>query len=427
MGDAKGKRGLFDWYFKTNLLIRILIGLVVGIVVGLIAGPPIAVVKPLGDLLVRLLLMIVVPVVVFSLIVGSAKITPAKLGRVFIKVIVIYLGTGVLAVLIGLLWGNLLKPGLGFALTGSAPARAAKVPPLVETLLNIVPRNPFDSIVKGEMLPIIFFAVIFGMGLSLLSGSKEGRIRDAAAAVLQICDGVAEVMYKIVGGVLQYAPIGVFALMAIVFGQQGAKAFGPLGMVTLTVYLGLITHLVVVYGGLLSIFGINFLKFLGKAKTPMLTAFVTRSSSGTLPVTLQASEENMGISRGITAFSEPFGATVNMDGTALYQGVCVMFIAFAVGQPLSFGQQMIVVATALLASIGTAGVPGAGAIMLLMVLGSVGFQMTEGSAVAMAYAMILGIDAILDMGRTSLNMTDDLVGTAIAAKTEGELDASKWK
>jgi len=217
------------------------------------------------------------------------------------------------------------------------------------------------------------------------------------------------------------------SLIAIVFGQQGAKAFGPLGMVTLTVYIGLATHLIVVYGGLLAIFKINFFKFLSKAKEPMLTAFVTRSSSGTLPVTLKASEEKMGISRSVTSFSIPFGATVNMDGTALYQGVCVMFIAFAIGQPLTLGQQLIVVATALLASIGTAGVPGAGAIMLLMVLSSVGFEMTEGSAVAMAYAMVLGVDAILDMGRTCINVTDDLVGTAIAAKTEGELDAAKWK
>ncbi|MEN6492235.1 MAG: cation:dicarboxylase symporter family transporter, partial [Rectinema sp.] len=186
-------------------------------------------------------------------------------------------------------------------------------------------------------------------------------------------------------------------------------------------------HLVVTYGGILSVYKLGFGKFLKGANEAMITAFVTRSSSGTLPVTMRCSEENLGVPRTIGSFTLPLGATINMDGTAIYLGVCAMFIGFATNQPLTLNQQLTVIITATLASIGTAGVPGAGAIMLIMVLESIGLKITEGSSVASAYAMILGIDALLDMGRTSLNVTGDLVGSSIVAKTEKELDMSKWK
>ncbi len=425
--ELKNRRGVFDWYFKTSLLIRILIGLIAGAVIGLIAGPGISWVKPFGDLFIRLLKMIVMPVVFFTLVVGSASISPARLGRVGIKIIVYYLLTSALAVAIGLIAGNIFHPGLGLALGGGkAAGRVLKQPGIVDTLLNIVPKNPFGALAKGAVLPTIFFAIFFGIGLSFLMISKDERIKEAAESVFKFFDGAAEVMYKIVGWVLQYAPIGVFALIAVVFGKQGAKAFGPLGMVTLAVYIGLFVQLFIVYGGLLSLYRMGFLKFLGGAKDAMLTAFVTRSSSGTLPVTMRNAEKNLGISRSIFSFTLPLGATINMDGTAIYQGVCALFVAFAVGMHLTFVQQMTVILTAVLASIGTAGVPGAGAIMLLLVLNSVGLPVEPGTPVAMAYAMILGIDAILDMGRTSLNVTGDLTGTSIVAKTEKELDLTKW-
>jgi Na+/H+-dicarboxylate symporter len=233
-------------------------------------------------------------------------------------------------------------------------------------------------------------------------------------------------MYKVVSGIMQYAPIGVFVLISIVFAQQGPKALGPLLVVTLTVYLGLIVHLVGVYGGLLSVYKLGFIRFWKGANEAIITAFVTRSSGGTLPITLRVTEENLGVPRTISSFSLPLGATINMDGTAIYLGVCAMFIGYATGNPLTFNQQLTVVITATLASIGTAGVPGAGAIMLLMVLESIGLKVTEGSAVAAAYAMILGIDALLDMGRTALNVAGDIAGTTIVAKSEKELDMAKW-
>jgi Na+/H+-dicarboxylate symporter len=419
---APRRRGLLSWYFGSSLLLRILVGLILGAVVGLVAGPNIVWIKPLGDVFVRLLKMIVMPVVFFTLVVGAASISPARLGRVGVKIVAFYLLTSAFAVTIGLFFGNIFRLGAGLDLGGGeAAGRELAKPSVVDTFMNIIPTNPFGALAEGAVLPTIFFAIIFGIGVSYLQASGEERLHNAAGTVLSFCDGAAEVMYKIVHGVLQYAPIGVFALIAVVFGQQGARAFGPLGSVTLAMYLALVVHLVIVYGGLLALFRFNPLIFLGQAKTAMITAFVTRSSSGTLPVTMKCAEDNMGISRSVFSFTLPLGATINMDGTAIYQGVCALFVAFAVGMPLDPAQQMTVVITAVLASIGTAGVPGAGAIMLLMVLNSVGLSVDPGTPVAMAYAMILGIDALLDMGRTSLNVTGDLTGTTIVAKTEGEI------
>lgn len=268
---------------------------------------------------------------------------------------------------------------------------------------------------------------MFGIGLSYLKISGNERIRNAAETVYNIFDGAAEVMYIVVRWVLQYAPIGVFALLAVVFAKQGAAAAGPLGIVTLAAFLGYIIHVVIVYGGLLSFNKLNFITFLKGAKEAMVTAFVTRSSSGTLPVTMTCVDKNLGVSRNVYSFTLPLGATINMDGTAIYQGVCALFIGFAIGLPLSLGQQITVILTAVLASIGTAGVPGAGAIMLLLVMDSIGLPIETGSPVAAAYAMILGIDAILDMGRTCINVTGDMTGTLLVAKSEKMLDYAKWK
>ncbi len=436
MSDQKlQKKGALDWYFKSNLLFRILIGLVLGVLAGIALGfmPDAvkgftAIAQPFGDLFVRLLKMIVVPVIFLSLVAGAASIAPNRLGRVGLKIMAYYLFTSAFAVVIGLVFANILKPGLGMGIVGAegVAGKAAAAPKMVQVLLNIVPTNPVDSLAKGDVLPIIFFAVVFGLALSYVKASKDNALAKAGASVLDFTNGAVEAMYKIVAGIMQYAPIGVFVLIAIVFAQQGAKALGPLFMVTLTVYLGLILHLVGVYGGFLAVNKFGLFKFLKRANEAMITAFVTRSSGGTLPVTLRNTEDNMGVPRSISSFSLPLGATINMDGTAIYLGVCAMFIGYAIGQPLTFNQQLTVVITATLASIGTAGVPGAGAIMLLMVLESIGLKVTEGSAVAAAYAMILGIDALLDMGRTSLNVTGDMVGTVIVAKSEKELDMGKW-
>jgi len=418
---------LWKRYLEISVLTKILIGLILGVIFGLIIGPKMEVLKPLGDIFMNLLKMIVMPVILFSLVVGAASIEPARLGKVGVKIMIYYLFTSAIAVFIGLLTSALFKPGVGLQLAGvTAKGITATPPSLVEVLLGIIPTNPFDALAKGQVLPTIFFGIVLGLALSLLKESRQESISSSAELVIRVFDGLANAMYKIVRGILQYAPIGVFVLVGIVFGKQGAKAVGPLLTVILAVYLGLAIHIFLVYGGFLRAFGIGLFAFLSKAKDAMLTAFVTRSSSGTLPVTMRVAHEEMGLPVGIYSFTLPFGATINMDGTALYQGVCAIFVANAIGMHLTFSQQIVVVLTAVLASIGTAGVPGAGAIMLLMVLDSIGIKLTEGSAAAMAYAMILGVDAILDMGRTMVNVTGDLVGTVIVSKSEGELDESRW-
>ncbi len=250
---------LLHWYFGSNLLIRILIGLVAGSLAGIVFGPAIEVVSPLGDVFVRLLKLIVMPVVVFTLIVGAASIHPARLGRVGLKAMLLYTITTGFAMAIGLFFGNLFKPGQGMKLAGTAGAGGMKVdtPSLLQTVLEIVPLNPFKAITDGNMLQTIFFAILFGMGVAYLRESEDDRIRKAANTVFDFFDGGAEVMYKVVNWILQYAPIGVFALIAVVFGKQGPEAFGPLGMVTVSVYAALIVHLLIAYSGILLMFRIN--------------------------------------------------------------------------------------------------------------------------------------------------------------------------
>ena len=431
------KKGMLDWYFKSNLLSRIMIALIAGVVIGIALGygDPATTkafvdnTKFLGDIFIRLLKMIVVPVILFSLIGGAASIAPSKLGRIGVKILAFYMATSALSVALGLFFANLLQPGSGMNLVGSAglAGKASQAPSLATVFMNIIPTNPAESLAKGDVLPIIFFAMLFGLSIAFLKDSKDATVVKGATTLYDVVNAAAETMYKIVHGIMQYAPIGVFFLIAIVFAQQGAKALGPLLLVTLTVYLALIALTIIGYGGLLAVFRLGFFKFMKGANEALITAFVTRSSSGTLPVTMRVCEEKLGIPRSISSFTLPLGATINMNGTAIYLGVCAMFVGYAIGQPLTFAQQMTVVTTATLAAIGTAGVPGAGAIMLLMVLESVGLKVEAGSAVAAAYAMILGIDALLDMGRTCLNVGGDIAGSAVVAKSEGELELAKWQ
>jgi len=426
--DPPRRRPWLAWYFQTNLPLRIFIGLVLGAAAGIWVGDAILWVDPLGTLFINMLKMIVMPLIFTTLVVGAASISPAELGKIGVKIVVYYLFTSAFAVTIGLLLGNLFQPGVNLDLTavGTGAGTELAPPSLVDTLMNIIPPNPFAALAEGQVLPTIFFAIVAGIAISYLKISQDPRLRKAGETLYVVCDGGAEVMYIIVRWVLQYAPIGVFALIAVVFAKQGAEAVGPLGKVTLAVFIGFILHALLVYGGLLSLWRLNAATFYRAVREALLTAFVTRSSSGTLPVSMRNVDKNLGVSRNVYSFTLPLGATINMDGTAIYMGVCVIFISLAIGLPLTLAQQITVVITAVLASIGTAGVPGAGAIMLLMVLTSVGLPVTAGTPTAAAYAMVMGIDAILDMGRTAVNVAGDLTGTVIVAKTEGEMDLARW-
>ncbi|MDR1094835.1 MAG: dicarboxylate/amino acid:cation symporter [Spirochaetaceae bacterium] len=428
-GKSSAKKKWFSWYFEFNLLYRILIGLVLGVILGLTLGEKILWMQPLGDLFVRLLKMIMMPIIVSTLIVGASSVSPANLGKVGIRVIALYLITSAVAVVIGLAMGVIFKPSAELAdVAGNAAARVADSPRLADTLLAIVPTSIMQSLVNEVVLAVIFAALVIGIAISYLRVSGDERKEKAAAVLYNFFDGVAEVMMLIIKGIMQYAPIGVLALVSVVFATNGPKVVGSLGVVTAACFVGYAVHVIVVYFGMVKFYGkLPLKRYFRDAKDPFITAFVTRSSNGTLPITMEAAE-NLGVHKDIYSFSLPLGATVNMDGTAIYQGVCATFIALSVwGHGFSIDQMGIIVVTATLASIGTAGVPGAGAIMLLLVLDSVGLNVTAGSVVAGAYAMILGIDALLDMGRTALNVTGDLACTTTVASRMKQLDMKKWE
>ena len=426
------KGGILRAYLNFNVLYKILIGLVIGAVAGIILAATGVTALPkwismFGTIFTRLLKMIIIPMIVGSLVVGASSVSPANVGKVGIRVVIIYLITSACGVIIGLVMGNIFQPHAELAAVTELAANAAGKMPSDQTvwdiIANIIPTSVLTSLVNETVLQVIFFSLVFGLCLSFMKVSEDERIRTISTTMYNIFDCLAEVMMKIVAGIMQYAPIGVAVLICEVFAKNGAKVAGALLTVTIACFLGYAIHIIAVYGGLLAIFKIKIGTFFKEARTPFITAFVTRSSNGTLPTTFAAAE-NLGIDKEVYAFSLPLGATINMDGTAIYQGVCAFFLVMSTqGRGLTMGEMGMIVLLATLASIGTAGVPGAGAIMLAMVMSGIGFPIAEKTDLAGAYAMILGIDALLDMGRTALNVTGDLTCTACIAKKLGFVKA----
>lgn len=421
---GKEKKGILKAYLEFNVLYKILIGLVVGAVAGIIlAASGVTALPPwismFGTIFTRLLKMIIIPMVLASLVVGASSVSPANVGKIGIRVVIIYLVTSAFGVIIGLCMANIFQPHAELAAVEALAAGAAGKTGSTDVwsvITNIIPTSVLSALVNETVLQVIFFALVFGLCLSFMKVSKDERIAKAAQVAYQVFDCLAEVMMMVVRGIMQYAPFGVAVLIAEVFAKNGAKVAGSLLIVTIACFLGYIIHVVLIYGGLLKISGIKIGAFFKEARTPFITAFVTRSSNGTLPTTMTAAE-NLGVEKEVYAFSLPLGATINMDGTAIYQGVCAFFLVMSCyGRGLTFGEMGLITLLATLASIGTAGVPGAGAIMLAMVMQGIGLPIAEGTVLAGAYAMILGIDAILDMGRTALNVTGDLTCTAVIAR-----------
>ena len=387
---------------------RILLGLVLGLIVGLVFGKPAAVLKPVGTAFISGIKMLIVPLVFVSLVCGVTSMRdPAKMGRVGIKTIALYLCTTAIAIMIGLALGTILQPGAGIGMEAAKALAPKAAPSLADTLVGLIPTNPIEAMAKGNVLQIIVFAILFGIAVNL-SGKYGKTVRNGFEAL-------AEVIYKLTAIVIWFAPFGVFALMAWTAGTYGIALLLPLAMVIGAVYLGCILHAALVYGIAIRAVGLNPLHFFRGIAEAAMVAFTTTSSSGTLPVTMGCAQKNLGISKGVASFVLPLGATVNMDGTALYQGVCALFVAQVFGVHLSGGDYLTIVLTATLASIGTAGVPGAGLIMLSLVLTSVGLSL-EGVVI------IAGIDRILDMARTSVNVIGDGMVATLVAKSEGELN-----
>ena len=403
------KRHFLSFWTGMKLWQQIFIALIAGLIVGAIFGPAAAAIKPIGTVFINLIKMLIVPLIFVSLVCGVTSMHDAqKMGRIAVKTIVIYLLTTAVAISIGLGLGTLLQPGSGVDITAAAAVEAREAPTLVDTLVGLFPTNPLAAMADGNVLQIIVFAILFGIAINLAG--------EAGAKIRQFFEWMAEVIYKLTGIVVALAPYGVFALMAWVAGTYGMDVLLPLGMVILAVYVGCVLHAIIVYGGAISLVAkLNPIRYFQGIAEAQAVAFTTTSSSGTLPVTMSCTQKNLGVSRGVSSFVLPLGATINMDGTALYQGVCALFVAQAFGIDLGFGQYVTIILTATLASIGTAGVPGAGLIMLSLVLTSVGLPL-EGVAI------IAGIDRILDMARTALNVTGDGMVSVLVAKSEGELD-----
>ena len=397
---------------KFPLHLQILVALILGILFGAFFGEYTGYVDWMGDIFLRALKMIIIPLILSSIISGVTNIgTAENLGRLGLKTIVYYLSTSVLAIVTGLLFVNLLQPGVGVDLGFSKNVEELSIMQhsFGQTPINIIPTNIFAAFSQASMLSIIFFAIIFGFFINLTSEKSR-------TFLTTFFDATFEVMMKITMFIIRFAPFGVFGIVAFQVSQSESISVlaQSMGLYMLTVFLGLAVHAFITLPLITRFVGrVNPLKHFKAVTTPLLTAFSTSSSSATLPLTIQAVENNSGVSNKISSFTLPLGATINMDGTALYECVAAMFIAQAYGIELSFLQQIIVVVTALLASIGAAGIPMAGLVMISIILTAVGLPL-EG------LGLILAVDRILDMFRTATNVWSDTCGAVVIAKSEGE-------
>ena len=398
---------------KMALWLKILIGMIAGIIAGMLLGNNAEYIKPIGQLFISAIKMLIVPLIFCSLIVGVTSMKDTtKMGRIGVKSIVFYLATTAVAISIGLGLGLLFEPGAGLNMVATTVADAKPSPTLVDTIVGLVPKNPVGSLASGNILQIIVFALSLGIALNLIGEKGEPASK--------MFESLADAMYKLTELVMKLAPYGVFALMAWVSGKYGLDVLLPLIKVIGLVYLGCIIHVLVLGGGFVGLLGkLNPQRFYKGIIEAQIIAFTTTSSSGTLPASIKCATQNLGISRTVSSFVLPVGATINMDGTALYQGVLALFIAQAFGIDLTTTDYLTIIATATLASVGTAGVPGAGLIMLSLVLTTVGLPL-EGIAI------VAGIDRILDMARTTINVTGDLMVTLLIGKSEGELDETLY-
>ena len=398
-----------------NLSIKIFIALVLSVVVGLIAGEPALPfinwwIAPIGTMFINLIKMMIVPVVFFSLVVGMTSLGDTKkLGRIGAKTVVLYLMTTAVAILIGFSVAGIFSPGTGLSLTSDAAVKVKEAPGLMQVLVAMIPANPIDAMAKAQILPVIVFSLFVGIGIVHVGGER-------AQLLMKFFDAAAEVSYKIIGIVMQFAPIGVFALLLPVVAKNGPAVLLPLMSVIGCVAIGCLIHAVVVYSSLARVWGghtpMDFFRGMSEA---MMIAFTTCSSAAALPINMKNCQEKLGVSREVSSFVLPLGATINMDGTALYMGVCSLFIANVFGIDLTMGQMLMIILTGTLASIGTAGVPGAGLIMLAMVLQTAGLPL-EG------LALVAGIDRVLDMFRTCLNITGDGAVTIVMDQEEKKYD-----
>jgi len=397
---------------KIQLHWQILIALILGIIYGLTFPDYVQYVSWMGDLFLRGLKMVIVPLILSSIISGVANIGNAgSLGRLSLKTFTYYITTSLLAIMTGLFFVNILQPGVGADLGNMQQIEGleASKNSISETILNIIPTNIFSAFSEGQMLSIIFFALLFGFFITRVENKYQTLMTDFSNAVF-------EVMMKITMFIIKFTPLGILGIVAkqVATTSNLSNVASSLGIYMLAVLFGLAVHGGFTLPLLLKTIGkVNPLKHFKAMTTPLLTAFSTSSSNATLPLTMEAVEHNAGVSNKITSFTLPLGATVNMDGTALYECVAAVFMAQAYGHSLTIVEQAIIVVTALLASIGAAGIPMAGLVMISIILTAIGLPLE-------LIGLILAVDRPLDMCRTTINVWSDMCGAVIIAKSEGE-------
>ena len=412
---------MYKYFKKISLGNWILIGMILGFIVGLflnfyVNDPFIKNTVFIDNIFylggtgfIRLMKMLVVPLVFFSIVVGVSSISDIKkIGTIGGRTILIYLVTTAMAITIALMIGMVIKPGMGLNLVATGQSTNVTInQTMTDTILNVIPENPFTSLTSGDMLPVIIFAVLIGIILA--------QLKEEVQLVSDFFDQSNKIMMQMTSLVMKFAPIGVFCLMAKTFAGLGFEGLLPLGKYVLCVLIGLAVQAMLVYPSLMVVFTrLNPIRFFKKFFSVMLFAFSASSSNATIPINIDKLEE-MGVSREVSSFTIPLGATVNMDGTAIMQGVAVMFAAQAYGIDLGTSALITVIFTAVLASVGTAGVPSVGLVTLTMVFNSVGLPVE-------AIGMLFGIDHILDMFRTAVNIAGDAICTIIVSFKNKSMD-----
>jgi len=414
---------------KLSLAWQILIGLILGIAIGALLNHFSAekawwisnVLQPAGDIFIRLIKMIVIPIVISSLVVGIAGVGDAKkLGRIGLKTILYFEVVTTIAILVGLVLANVFQPGAGIDMStlgtvdiSKYAATAAEVThehAFIETILNLIPSNIFAAMARGEMLPIIFFSVLFGLGLS----SLNAELRDPLVKTFQ---GVSESMFKVTHMIMNYAPIGVFALIAVTVANFGFASLVPLAKLVVLVYAAILFFAFAVLGLIAKLFGFSVIKLMRIFKDELVLAYSTASSETVLPRVIEKMEA-YGAPKAICSFVVPTGYSFNLDGSTLYQSIAAIFIAQLYGIDLSISQQLLLVLTLMVTSKGIAGVPGVSFVVLLATLGSVGIPL-EG------LAFIAGVDRVMDMARTALNVIGNALAVLVISRWEGMYDAAK--
>ncbi|MCH9634115.1 MAG: Proton/sodium-glutamate symport protein [Chlamydiae bacterium] len=397
-----------------KLWAKILLGMLLGLIVGSIFGSKAVFLKPVGQIFLNMIGMLILPLIFASMTVGITSIKdPVKLGRVGLKTLALYMATTGLAIVIGLFFAYLFKPGLNVGFVPSTPIEtSSEISGFSEMILNIVPSNPFESFSSGNILQVIVFAVFVGLAIQF-SGEK-------GKPFLKFLESVSEVMYTLTGIVMKFAPFGVFAIMASISGTFGLSILIPLAKLLGTIYIASFLQFFIVFSVILIFLcRLNPIPFFKGMIEAIVLAFSTSSSSATVPVTIHCTQHNLGVSKNIACFVVPLGSTINMNGTAIFQGIAALFVAQMYGIELGLQNLILIVLTATLSAVGTAGIPGAGFIVLSMVLKSVGLPL-EGLAI------IFAIDRLRDMVGTVVNIVGDAVVAVYVAKTEGELDIAQY-